>query len=240
MEVQIRPSRTRRGRSTSRWLACGCTRSRWAGSSSSRWLARSRRCCSGTRSSRRWCCRAKAAGNDYEERLDRDSLTFIALQQPVANDLRLARAIARIGLELERVGDEAKKIARFALHAGRRPRWRPGRRRCALPASHGGAVGAMLRKAVRAADEMDPGLARRCWSATRNSRRVCHGAASGDVVRDAGPPFPAADHRHDLCAQGARAHRRPCDEHRGAGAVHGGSGSASEADAAEPRRSSRA
>ena len=56
--------------------------------------------------------------NDYDKRLDRDSLTFIALQQPVANDLRMTRAVARVGLELERVGDEAKKIARFALRLG--------------------------------------------------------------------------------------------------------------------------
>ena len=35
--------------------------------------------------------------NDYDARLDRDSLTFIALQQPVANDLRMVRAVARPG-----------------------------------------------------------------------------------------------------------------------------------------------
>ena len=56
--------------------------------------------------------------NDYDTRLDEDSLTFIALQQPVANDLRMTRAIARSALELERAGDEAKKIARFAVRIG--------------------------------------------------------------------------------------------------------------------------
>ncbi len=56
--------------------------------------------------------------NSYDGQLDRDSLTYIALQQPVANDLRTARAIARVGLELERVGDESKKIARFAMQIG--------------------------------------------------------------------------------------------------------------------------
>jgi len=56
--------------------------------------------------------------NEYDNRLDEDSLTFIALQQPVANDLRMARAVARAGLELERVGDESKKIARFAMQIG--------------------------------------------------------------------------------------------------------------------------
>jgi phosphate transport system protein len=98
--------------------------------------------------------------NDYETRLDRDSLTFIALQQPVANDLRAARAIARAGLELERVGDESKKIARSALRLGGATGHDPVaavarylRHMAALSAS-------MLRSAVRALDESNPDLAR--------------------------------------------------------------------------------
>lgn len=98
--------------------------------------------------------------DDYEGRLDRDSLTFIALQQPVANDLRSARAITRVGLELERVGDESKKIARFAVRAGGATQHDPVvavakylRHMAALSAS-------MLRSAVRALDEANPQLAR--------------------------------------------------------------------------------
>ena len=74
--------------------------------------------------------------DQYEKQLDRDSLTFIALQQPVANDLRLARAIVRIGRELERAGDEAKKIARFAIVARQGERRGPGPRGCATVAAH--------------------------------------------------------------------------------------------------------
>lgn len=98
--------------------------------------------------------------NDYETRLDRDSLTFIALQQPVANDLRAARAIARAGLELERVGDESKKIARSTLRLGGATTHDPvaavGRylRHMATLST------AMLRSAVRALDESNPELAR--------------------------------------------------------------------------------
>jgi len=98
--------------------------------------------------------------NDYESGLDRDSLTFIALQQPVANDLRTARAIARAGLELERVGDESKKIARFAAKLGGTAAHDPvmavarSLRHMAMLSS------ALLRKAVRALDEADPKLAR--------------------------------------------------------------------------------
>jgi len=50
--------------------------------------------------------------NTYDSRIDRETLEFIALQQPVASDLRMVRALARTALELERVGDESKKIAR--------------------------------------------------------------------------------------------------------------------------------
>jgi len=98
--------------------------------------------------------------NDYESRLDADTLTFIALQQPVASDLRLARAIVRIGRELERAGDEAKKIARFALTLEKAADGSP-----VLAVSrqlrHMAALsGSMLRAAVRAADEMDLDMAR--------------------------------------------------------------------------------
>jgi phosphate transport system protein len=96
----------------------------------------------------------------YEKQLDADSLTFIALQQPVANDLRLARAIVRIGRELERAGDEAKKIARFALSLDSTNEGDPVLA-VARHLRHMAALsGSMLRGAVRAADEMDVRLAR--------------------------------------------------------------------------------
>ena len=98
--------------------------------------------------------------NGYESQLDNESLTFIALQQPVASDLRAARAISRAGLEMERVGDESKKIARFAAKAGAGPGHDPViavarslRHMASLSTS-------MLRSAVRALDEADPALAR--------------------------------------------------------------------------------
>jgi phosphate transport system protein len=102
----------------------------------------------------------EARVDEYEKQLDRDSLTFIALQQPVASDLRLARAIVRIGRELERAGDEAKKIARFALTLEKAADGSP-----VLAVSrqlrHMAALsGSMLRAAVRAADEMDLDMAR--------------------------------------------------------------------------------
>ena len=98
--------------------------------------------------------------NDYESRIDRESLTFIALHQPVASDLRVVRAISRAALELERVGDESKKIARSALKIGAIAPHDPVvavarslRHMATLSA-------AQLRSAVRALDEADPVQAR--------------------------------------------------------------------------------
>jgi len=97
--------------------------------------------------------------NDYESQLDRDSLTFIALQQPVASDLRATRAVARVALELERVGDESKKIARFAAKAGAASDHDPVVA-VARYLRHMAALSTvMLRSAVRALDEASPVLA---------------------------------------------------------------------------------
>ena len=102
--------------------------------------------------------------NDYDDRLDRDSLTYIALQQPVANDLRMARAVARIGLELARVGDESKKIARFALQHGRAPAGDPVLAVARYLRHMADLSTGMLRNAVRALDESRADLAREVLS----------------------------------------------------------------------------
>ena len=98
--------------------------------------------------------------NEYESRLDRDSLTFMALYQPVANDLRTARAIGRSGLELERVGDESKKIARFAARLGAVAPHDPVSAVARYLRHMATLSTTMLRSAVRALDEADPALAR--------------------------------------------------------------------------------
>jgi len=98
--------------------------------------------------------------NEYESRIDRESLTFMALHQPVASDLRTARAISRAALEMERVGDESKKIARFAAKVGAVAPHDPVAA-VARSLRHMASLStAMLRSAVRALDEANPTLAR--------------------------------------------------------------------------------
>ena len=58
--------------------------------------------------------------NAYEARINEEQITLIARRQPVGSDLKAIVAMSRAVAELERAGDEAKKIARTVLtHAGR-------------------------------------------------------------------------------------------------------------------------
>ena len=59
--------------------------------------------------------------NDYESRLDAEQLTLLARRQPVAGDLRATIAMGKVVAELERAGDESKKIARAVIGHAQRP-----------------------------------------------------------------------------------------------------------------------
>ena len=57
--------------------------------------------------------------NDLERALDEDLRHVIVRRQPAASDLRLIMAVSKTVTDLERIGDEAAKIARMAreIHA---------------------------------------------------------------------------------------------------------------------------
>jgi phosphate transport system protein len=53
--------------------------------------------------------------NQMEVEIDRELSSVIARRQPTARDLRLLMAISKTTANLERVGDEARRIARMVL-----------------------------------------------------------------------------------------------------------------------------
>lgn len=60
-----------------------------------------------------------------EQRIDEDSTQLIARRQPAASDLRLVISIIKMVSDLERIGDEATKIAKLAIRLteeGKAPR----------------------------------------------------------------------------------------------------------------------
>jgi phosphate transport system protein len=61
--------------------------------------------------------------NELEIAIDNDLGQIIVRRQPAASDLRLILAVSKTVTDLERVGDEAAKIARMAreIHGGRGP-----------------------------------------------------------------------------------------------------------------------
>ena len=98
--------------------------------------------------------------NEFERDIDREAFRLIALHQPVAGDLRMTKAVTRITVELERVGDEAKKIARFATRLATGEPQGPVRAVARYLRHMAELTAGMLREAVRAFDEAEPELAR--------------------------------------------------------------------------------
>lgn len=84
--------------------------------------------------------------------IDQECILVIARRQPAASDLRLVVAVTRAVADLERIGDEAKKIAKHAIELaeqGRAPRGYSEVRHI------GQSVTAMLRNALDAFARFD-------------------------------------------------------------------------------------
>jgi phosphate transport system protein len=66
-----------------------------------------------------------AAVNDLELEVDDLCIKFLALQNPVASDLRLVRSIIKVNTDLERIGDQAVNIAQAVIRLLTLPPLRP-------------------------------------------------------------------------------------------------------------------
>jgi phosphate transport system protein len=61
----------------------------------------------------------------YEKDIDEAAISLLALQAPLASDLRLITVAMKISHDLERVGDEATTISRRALELSAEPQLKP-------------------------------------------------------------------------------------------------------------------
>jgi phosphate transport system protein len=100
--------------------------------------------------------RNEARINEIEIEIDEFSINLLALQQPMAADLRLIVAALKINTDLERMGDLSVNIAQRARSLMEEPVIKP-----MIDIPHiAGLVQSMVRKALDAFVNRDPDLAR--------------------------------------------------------------------------------
>lgn len=63
--------------------------------------------------------------DEYEKELEEECTKLIALQQPVAKDLRTIIVISKLATDLERMGDHASNIANMVHQIGKEPLIKP-------------------------------------------------------------------------------------------------------------------
>ena len=97
--------------------------------------------------------------NDLDVEADDEIVRIIALRQPMARDLREIIAVSKIIAELERAGDEARKIAGLTIRFYADGEKAPGERILADIYALAAYVEAMLTEVIAAFDDLDLGEA---------------------------------------------------------------------------------
>ncbi len=107
--------------------------------------------------------------NEMEDSIDAFNLELLALDQPMASDLRLIIGSMRVTMNLERVGDEAVNLAHRTLFLSTRQTL-PANPRMAQLCAH---VEEMLHRAVRALADEDTTLAGEICGMDHRADELC-------------------------------------------------------------------
>lgn len=91
--------------------------------------------------------------NQMEVAIDEECTRILATRSPTAGDLRLILTVIKVITDLERIGDEARKIAMLAAHLAADRRRQEEHHELQLLAEH---VQEMVRDALDAFSRMDP------------------------------------------------------------------------------------
>ncbi len=93
--------------------------------------------------------------NSIEESVDNRVVEIIGRHAPISKDLRIIMAFSKIVVDLERIGDEALRIARIVavIHDGNQPK--PGKYQMRDVVSMGSLSLGLLEKALAAFDNLD-------------------------------------------------------------------------------------
>jgi phosphate transport system protein len=105
--------------------------------------------------------------NQMEVDIDDQCARIIARRQPAAFDLRLIISIAKVTTDLERIGDEATKVARMALKTTVRQPVRVAEGHTTALANH---VSSMLRSSLDAFARLNVNAAVRVMLGNKNAR----------------------------------------------------------------------
>ena len=136
--------------------------------------------------------RNEARINDIEIEVDEFAVSLLALQQPMAADLRLIVAALKINTDLERMGDLAVNIAQRARSLMEEPVIKP-----MIDIPHiAGLVQSMVRKALDAFVTRDAELARSVLAsddAVDNMRTACYHELVSFMEKDPQNIKPALD-----------------------------------------------